>query len=426
VAQPGRPLKSLEPDASHAARLGYEIRSRRIARDFTLQAFGNEIGFSPQQVSAVELAKAPPSPRFVAACEHALEAEGALEKLLPAVYHEQAMLRHARSAARAGASALRFAGPHHDVGEVQDVEPTTRRGLLDAGAVTALGGLGVAASTATPAAAREVDPELPGHWTNLLRLLGRHDEIFGPQDVLASVRHEISLIAEHRRAARGELRTALMRVESRWADLAAWLSEDSGRRRARDAWTDRALRLAQDADYSDMIAFARARQSEWASDAQRAIAYAADALRVPGTTAQTRAWCSRQAAISRAMAGDAASCERHLVDAYSLLDDDSPAPPWAGEFRVARTGTLAAEARCWLEIEPAKSVGLYEDALRDWPQAEARDGAVHQARLAIACAQTGEIDRAKAEGRRALAITKATNSATATRELRRLREALAA
>jgi len=181
-----------------------------------------------------------------------------------------------------------------------------------------------------------------------------------------------------------------------------------------------------DAGYSDMIAFARARRSEWASDARLAIAYAEDALRVPGTTAQTRAWCSRQAAISHAMAGDATSCERYLADAYGLLDDDSPAPPWAGEFRVARTGTLAAEARCWLTMAPAKAVGLYEDALRDWPHAEARDGAVHQARLAIACAQTGEIDRAKAEGRRALAITKAANSATATRELRRLRNALAA
>jgi transcriptional regulator with XRE-family HTH domain len=427
VAQPGRPLKSLDPDASHAARLGYEIRSRRIARDLTLEAFGNEIGFSPQQVSAVELATAQPSPRFVAACERALEAEGALERLLPAIYHEQAMLRHARSAARADASsALRFAGPHQDVGEVQDVDPTTRRGLLDAGAIAALGGLGVAGSTAAPAAAREIDPELPEHSTNLLRLLGRHDEMFGPRDVLASVRHEISLIAEHRRAARGELRTALMRVESRWAELAAWLSEDSGRRRARDAWTDRALRLAQDAGYSDMVAFARGRRSEWASDAQRAVAYAEDALRVPGTSAQTRAWCSRQAAISHAMAGDAASCERHLADAYGLLDDDSPAPPWAGESRVDRTGTRAAEARCWLMMAPAKAVGLYEDALRNWPQAEARDGAVHQARLAIACAQTGEIDRAKAEGRRALAITKSTKSATATRELRRLRDVLAA
>jgi hypothetical protein len=200
------------------------------------------------------------------------------------------------------------------------VEPTTRRGLLDAGAATALSGLGMAA----PAAAREVDPELPAHWANLLRLLGRHDEIFGPRDVLGSVRREIGLIAEHRKAARGELRAALMRVEARWADLAAWLSEDTGQRRARDAWTNHALRLAQDAGYPDMIAFARGRQSEQASDPQRAVAHAQDALRVSGTNAQTRAWCSRQAAIGHAMAGDATACERHLADAYGLLDGDSP------------------------------------------------------------------------------------------------------
>ncbi len=428
MASRGRPPKPLNPDASLAGRLGYEIRSRRVERGLTQAAFGVAIGFSAQQVSGVELAKAPPSAGFVAACERVLEADGVLDRLLPKVLHEAAMRRDERSAARAAMPAeLRYAAPHSDVGDDEDVEPTNRRGVLDAGAAAMLGGLSVAASTAAPAAAREVDPELPKHSTNLLRLLGRHDEVFGPSDVLAIVRREIGLIAEHRQAARGGLRVALMRVEARYADLAAWLSEDTGQRRARDAWTDRALRLAEDARYSDMVAFARARRSEWASDARQAIAYAEDALRVPNTSAQTRAWCSRQAAISHAMAGDAASCERYLADAYGLLDDDdSSAPPWAGEFRVARTGTLAAEARCWLMMAPAKAIGLYEDALRDWPRAEARDGGVHQARLAVACAAGGEIDRAKAEGRRALAITKSTKSATATRELRRLREVLAA
>jgi tetratricopeptide (TPR) repeat protein len=212
-----------------------------------------------------------------------------------------------------------------------------------------------------------------------------------------------------------------MRVEARWADLAAWLAGDSGDERERRAWTDRALRLAQEADYADMIAFARARLSERAGSARRAVACAEDGLSVPGVSAQTRAWCSRRAALGHAMAGDEAPARRHLAAAYDLLDEeDSPPPPWAGGYRLGHVGTLATEARCWLKMAPPKAIELYDDALRDWPSAEARDGGIERARLALACAAAGEHDRAQAEGRKALAIAKQTRSATAARELRQL------
>ena len=69
---------------------------------------------------------------------------------------------------------------------------------------------------------------------------------------------------------------------------------------------------------------------------------------------------------------------------------------------------------------------FYEDALRDWPPAEIQHGGIEQARLALACALAGEVDRAKAEGAKALAIYKRTRSATAARELKQLRVALSA
>jgi hypothetical protein len=69
---------------------------------------------------------------------------------------------------------------------------------------------------------------------------------------------------------------------------------------------------------------------------------------------------------------------------------------------------------------------LHQDALREWPRVEARDGGIVQARLALACAKAGEPDRATVEGRKALAVARATNSTTAKRELKRLQLALAA
>jgi hypothetical protein len=69
---------------------------------------------------------------------------------------------------------------------------------------------------------------------------------------------------------------------------------------------------------------------------------------------------------------------------------------------------------------------MYDDALREWPRDRTRHGGVHLARLALACAATGEHDRARAEGRKGLAIARATKSSDAKRELRQLREALQA
>ncbi len=306
------------------------------------------------------------------------------------------------------------------------MDPTNRRGLLGAGAGAAAAlGLGAAA---TPTQARQIDPELVSYWTGLLDLFGRHDAALGPRDLLATVRHELGRITEHRQIARGELRTELMRVEARWAAFVAWLSADTGQTRSRDAWIDRALWLAREADYPDMASYLRTLQSRFAAqerDAQRAIDCAEVGMGVPGTSEQTRALCARASAIGHALRGDTNSCQRSLAKAYGLLDADSPAPPWASA-NVTQRHVRAGEARCWMWLQPSKAVPLYESVLREWPRDRMRDGGLHQARLALACAAVGERDRAKAEGLKALAIARSTKSNVAARELRRLRETLAA
>jgi hypothetical protein len=77
-------------------------------------------------------------------------------------------------------------------------------------------------------------------------------------------------------------------------------------------------------------------------------------------------------------------------------------------------------------MQPNKAITMYEDTLRDWPRDQVRDGGLHQARLALACALVGEHDRATAEGRKALAIARATKSSVAARELKLLGQTLSA
>ncbi|MGH2941913.1 MAG: hypothetical protein ACRDLN_03940 [Solirubrobacteraceae bacterium] len=86
---------------------------------------------------------------------------------------------------------------------------------------------------------------------------------------------------------------------------------------------------------------------------------------------------------------------------------------------------LAAEARCWLELHPARAIGTLEDVLRLWPQDRTRGRGIHHARLALACAADKEPERAAEEGVKALDIVQTTKSDVTVRELKRLDQELA-
>jgi transcriptional regulator with XRE-family HTH domain len=417
----GRPSTPLDPEASCAARLGYELRTCRQHEGLTLEDLAGRIGFTPQRISEVERAKATPSQPFIAACEDALHAAGKLLPLLPDAQRERDTARQTRADARRAARqaeakcALPCPATHSDAGD-DDVEPTDRRGLLGAGAAVALGGLGVAAA---PARAGDVDPELPAHLTSLLNLLGRHDDAFGPRDAIGVVRRELRRIAGQRAVARGELRVALMRVEACWSEFGAWLAHDCGDERSRDALLDRALLLAREADYPDMLAWTRARQAQWSDAPQRAIRLAEDGLRTPLAGAHTRAMCATRAAYAYARNGDAQATAIALADAEHLASVES-APLPAPDYGMTELLIRRWEARCWAELDPAKGVLLYDTILRNQPRTWVREQGLYLAYVARASAAAGEVDRAKTDGARALAIFRQTQSATAGRELRQL------
>lgn len=416
---PGRPLKAVDPDASAAARLGADLRALRVERELTLSELGDKIGFSAQYISGAELARTTVSARFVAACDRVLGADGALVALLPDVVWEKKLRRQQRSNARDRlAPPLRPASGHREGGD--HLNPADRRGLVDARAAAALGpGTAVA-----PAAARDIDPALPEHLTSLLAILGAHDAAYGPREVLDTVRRELQVIAGDRQVARGDLRTVLMRVEARWAVYGAWLCEDTGDRRGRVALLDHALQLAREGDHPDLMAWARARQTQW-TDPPRAIRLAEAALRMPRAGAHTRALCAVRAAHAHARIADTDTTARLLADAHTLAAQQSAPPPLPADTSLSEFLVRCWEARCWALLEPAKGVALYDDLLRDWPRAVGRrDGGLYRARLAITCAASGELDRARAEGRKALTTARVTQSATAARELRQLHDLL--
>jgi len=390
------------------ARLGAELRGLRAGHGLTLAGLSVRVGYSVQYISQVEHSRSVPSETFVQACDAELGGDGALMRLLPAVILEQAQQRSARVAARRRAD---FNSSDWE----DDVEPITRRGLAVAGAATALG-LGAADA---PASARDVDPALPDHWEQLLAIIGTHDAAHGAHAVLGAARRELRLIAEHRKVATGDLRPALMGVEARWALHVGWLCEDTGDRRERAVLVEHALRLAREADHPDLIAWARARQAQW-TDPCSAIRIAETGLRTPRAGAHTRALCAIRGARAHARVGDADATERLLADAHELAARDSSPPPLSVSVPLAEHIVRCWEARCWAALFPARGVALYDSVLRDWPRGRTRDGGLYLARLARACADAGEPDRAHVEGSKALATARTTRSSVAARELKQL------
>lgn len=216
----------------------------------------------------------------------------------------------------------------------------------------------------------------------------------------------------------------------------AWLHDDAGNPAAAQAM-DRARTLAMEADDRLMLAYVLMRQSERASrrgDAREAIGLAQAAQRQHGLTAHVRALSALHEALGHALAGDASSCQDRLEAAHDLVaaqphDDGAIDPGFDGLGRHYATPTtiLANEARCWLWLgEPRRAVDAAEAALASWPAIRRRGSGLQRARLAVACADAGEPDRAAREGLHALRIARATRSQRAMEELHRLDARLAA
>ena len=219
-------------------------------------------------------------------------------------------------------------------------------------------------------------------------------------------------------------------MEARWAEFSSWLSNDTGDSAHRDSWAVRALRLAKEADYPDMHTWVLMWQSQWACDRldpRRGIAYAQAAGRVPDTTDQMRSLSVRQEAYGHALANDTAACQRCLADAQAILARADPhRQSDLGGPNVTAPYIMAAEARCWLALQPSRAIPMFEDLLSLWPADRPRSRAVAQARLAVAWAVAGELERAAVEGVKVLEVAPDTRSAVTRHELERLDHRLAA
>jgi hypothetical protein len=277
----------------------------------------------------------------------------------------------------------------------------------------------------TPRAPVDVDPELALHWTGMLRVLASSHNLFGPRQIHDAVCRESAVIRRHRHEAVGAIKTGLLAVEARWAELASWTADNLGDRQAAAFWLDRALALARRAGDGRMAAYVLMRQAQQAADrldSGNATALADTAAATAALTDRDRALCAIRQAQGQALAGNRAACAEAIKAAYRLVAraDNTGAdgdPDTIGRHCI-RPYVQAHQAYCELRLGHATdAVTILEEILPMWPADYRQDEGLARAWLALSYATANRPAEAGVEGCRALALTTATWSARTLRTL---------
>jgi transcriptional regulator with XRE-family HTH domain/tetratricopeptide (TPR) repeat protein len=426
----------VDANASSAARLGAEIRARRERHGLTLETLARLIQFSPGHISSVERAQAPVSEQFVAGCDEALNAGGALLELLPSVICERAADRHRNQALRRKSGARPTETRDTIAGEPQDGGPSPASLVVHTGAVTgkaaSFGGSRAGTPLSSPTLSKP-DVSFATRWQRLLEVFIASERVLGSRPVITAMAAELPMLRAQREAARPEARIELLRAESRWAEFVSWLSDNVGAHRSGRLWINRAGDLARESGDHPMVAYVLMRKSQQAlehgHDVRGAVNMAEAAQREHELPPLVRALSAVREAQGHAVLGNRAGCARKLDEAHELIERATGAhdPWWNNTGTHCTHGYVRAyEGQCWLQLqEPQQAIHSFEQALASWQGIYRAEEALQRARLAIAHAANDDPDLAAREGQRTLEIHRAAPSSRALVELGRLDQRLA-
>lgn len=200
----------------------------------------------------------------------------------------------------------------------------------------------------------------------------------------------------------GRDRDDCLRLSARCAELVGWFHQDAGSPHEARAWTGRALDLAEAADAQEFMAYLLMRRSAVAADlglADEALLLAEGALRRARHGGE-RALAFREVAVAHALDGDGPALRRAVDTALESIRTTSGPDELAPYCSISYIQSEAGSAALTLG-DPGLAVEYLEPAAAGWPGSQRRDRAVCLARLALAQARRGELDRAEATAQRA-------------------------
>jgi transcriptional regulator with XRE-family HTH domain len=254
------------------------------------------------------------------------------------------------------------------------------------------------------------------------------DNLAGSHPMLPIAAQQMVFVEHLLDGSRGRTRHQLLGVAARFAEFTGWLHQDAGHLRAAMQWSDTALGFAGEAADVRLTSYIQMRKSNIASDAgtpEMAVGFARDALQRPKElTPRLKAVALRQEAHGHAVAGDHDRCARALDQALQFAldapDDDTDIA------RYCTSGFVEMEAaQCWVELgDPARALATLEQALTGWNSSFRRDLGMCLARLAVAHAGTGHVEKAMTIARHALTIASETRSRRTANQLYRTSDLL--
>jgi transcriptional regulator with XRE-family HTH domain len=256
------------------------------------------------------------------------------------------------------------------------------------------------------------------------------DHLGGHQPLLVAVGDHARYLEALAHKASGADRAEILRLTGRYAEFAGWLHQDSGDISRATFWTDRAMDCAQQLGNPRTISYVLHRKSNIATDDKSpafAVGLAEAALRDRNRLSpRLQAVALRQHANASALSGDREGCLRSLdlARAAATAPVTDPDDEIAGYCSPAYVEMEAGH--CWTQLgEPGRAVAVLRRALATWPAGQERDRGLCLARLALAHAQSGDLDAAASAGIDALAVVQSSASARSLDQLRRLRVLLA-
>lgn len=228
-------------------------------------------------------------------------------------------------------------------------------------------------------------------------------------------------------------RNATLRLAGRFAEYAGWMSQEAGDDSAALWWTDQAVALAAACDDRDLVAYSLIRRAEialYAGDSYGTIDLARRAARQSGNP-RVRGFAAQREAQGHALQGSETACHAALDRAASLMSTataDGPVEedgaPVLGSLHMSDP-TVFVAGWCLLDLgRPREAAKTLDAGLDTVPEEARRARARHGARLALALADSGDLEHACAVAELVTASLPVVDSATIRTELRRLNQSL--
>ncbi|MEU5878593.1 helix-turn-helix domain-containing protein [Spirillospora sp. NPDC047279] len=436
-----------EPVSGDPNSFGPELRRARMTKGLSLAELSRRTYYSKGYLSKIETGRKPPSSDLALQCDAALDAGGGLAALVP-----RRSATSARSAVSAAPATTAQPGGDHDAAGDQvwtvtlspdggvRFSPVSRRHVLVTGTASLIG-LSLPAPAPAPAAARSATAQQEAAlqvFRSMFDQFRQLGQTASPSAVLPGLIAQTHALRGMAASAAPGVRSEMLLLASRYAEYTGWMAQESGDDRAALWWTAQAVDMASAGGDPELEVYAlvrRALVAFYREDFVQTVALAGQAQAGRHISPRIRGLAAQREAQGHALAGDYDECRRALDRATTLLDGAaSPGGPAAGSEprHAAPLGSknisdpvAIATGWCYHDLgRSAEAAEILERETARIPRGARRSRARYEARLALAYANAGEVDRACEVAGRVVDETGAVDSATIRLDLARLARTL--